>query len=205
MNFLPEDFNPWAEKYDQDVAAEKDYPFIGYSAVLQAIVEKANPQPGMKVLDLGCGTGNLSAAFVNCGCQVWGTDFSPTMIAKARQKLPEVQFAIADLREPLPQDFPQFDLIVSAYVFHHFPIEEKINQIKRYKNEYLRKNGNMIIADIMFPSQASMQAVEQQYADTWEDEFYWLLDQDLPLLEQSWLKAKSKQISISAAILWFEL
>lgn len=205
MVFLPEHFDPWAEHYDNEVAAEAGFPFVGYSAVLEAIIEQAKPQPGWKVLDLGCGTGNLSAAFLRHGCQVWGTDFSSQMITKARQKHPEIQFEVIDLREQLPADFPQFDLIISAYVFHHFPIEEKIEQLIRYQKQYLAKNGKMIIGDIMFPSQAAMKAVEQQHIDSWDDEFYWILDKDLPLMEADGLKVRAKQISVCAAIVWFEL
>ncbi|HSM25527.1 MAG TPA: class I SAM-dependent methyltransferase [Anaerolineaceae bacterium] len=205
MQFLPEDFDPWAEHYDSEVAAESGFPFLGYSAVMKAIIEQANPQPGLKVLDVGCGTGNLSVAYVRHGCQVWGTDFSEQMIAKARQKSSEVQFAVADLREPLPDDFPPFDLIVSAYVFHHFPIEEKIKLLERYKNKYLNKNGKIVIGDIMFPSQSDRKAVAQQYADSWDDEYYWILDQDLPLIEAAGLEVKAKQISVCAGIVWFEL
>jgi putative AdoMet-dependent methyltransferase len=206
MEFLPEQFDPWAANYDNDVAAEAGFPFTGYADLLQSMVEVANSQPNQKVLDLGCGTGNLSAAFSSAGCPVWGTDFSSSMIDKAKWKYPEIQFEIADVRDPIPIAFPQkYDIIVSAYVFHHFPIQEKITQLLRYKFKHLHQGGKIIIGDLMFLSEEAMQAIAQQYPDTWDDEYYWIMERDLPLMQRAGLVVKFQQISFCAGLIWFGL
>lgn len=206
MEFLPEQFDPWAANYDDDVAAEADFPFTGYADLLKAIHVTAKPQPNQKVLDLGCGTGNLAAVFLASGCQVWGTDFSSQMIAKAQQKYPDLHFSVADLRDPIPADFPEkYDRIVSAYVFHHFPIEEKIKQLVRYKHQHLNQGGTIIIGDLMFTSEVAMQAIANQYPDTWDDEFYWIIEYDLPLMQQAGLAVQFQQISFCAGLIWFGL
>jgi len=206
MEFNPELFDPWAAHYDEEVAAESGFPFAGYSDLLKAIVEAADPNPDESVLDLGCGTGNLSAMFSISGCKVWGTDFSPKMVQKAIEKFPGLHFAIADVRQPLPPAFPKsYDLIVSAYVFHHFPIEEKIIQLQKYKKDHLRPGGRMIIGDLMFPNIQVLQEKQNQYADTWDDEYYWILDHDLPLLRKADLDGAVKQISFCGWMISFRL
>ena len=199
MEFLPEEFDPWAENYDRDVAAEAGFPFSGYADLLKSILQTARPQPNEKVLDLGCGTGNLAGAFLPFGCQVWGTDFSPRMIAKAKLKFPDIPFAVADVRDPLPADFPNvYDVIVSAYVFHHFPIEEKIKQLLRFNHQHLQPGGRILIGDLMFPNELAMQTVAGQYAADWDEEYYWILDRDLSIMEKAGLSVQTRQISFCA-------
>ena len=206
MEFFPEQFDPWAANYDKDVAAEAGFPFTGYAELLRRILNVAIPQANQKVLDLGCGTGNLAAAFASTGCQVWGTDFSTKMIARAHEKYPDLHFSVADVRDPLPADFPvKYDHIVSAYVFHHFPIEEKIMQMMRYKHQHLNQGGTIIIGDLMFPSVERMQSNANQYPDTWDDEFYWITERDLPLIQQAGLVVQFQQISFCAGVIWFGL
>jgi SAM-dependent methyltransferase len=206
MEFLPEEFDPWAENYDADVQAEVGFPFSGYANLLKSIVQIGQPQADEKVLDLGCGTGNLAGAFLPFGCQVWGTDFSPRMIAKASLKYPAISFAVADMRAPFPEDFPdRYDLIVSAYVFHHFPIEEKIRQLLRFKHQHLQLSGRILIGDLMFPSESDKQAVASRYTADWDEEYYWILDRDLPMMENAGMKVHIRQISFCAGMLWFAL
>lgn len=67
-----------------------------YGADLVALL---NPQPGERVLDVGCGTGHLAAKIAEGGATVLGIDSSPAMIAQARQNFPKLRFQLADLRE----------------------------------------------------------------------------------------------------------
>jgi putative AdoMet-dependent methyltransferase len=206
MEFLPEHFDHWAANYDKDVATESGFPFTGYADLLQSMIDVANPQPNQIVLDLGCGTGNLSAAFSSAGCQVRGTDFSFQMIARAQQKYQDLHFSVADVRDPLPADFPErYDHIVSAYVFHHFPIQDKIKQLLRYKNQHLHSDGRVIIGDLMFLSEEALQAISNQYPDSWDDEYYWIMERDLPLMQQAGLIVQFQQISFCAGLIWFGL
>ena len=123
MQFPPEEFDQWAATYDQEVELEDGFPFSGYSSMLNTIINHAACSKNQKVLDLGCGTGNLSNLIYDTGCQVWGTDFSTAMVERAAAKYPRIPFEVQDVRQPVPLAFPQkYDAIVSAYVFHHFPI-----------------------------------------------------------------------------------
>jgi trans-aconitate methyltransferase len=54
------------------------------------------PVPGERVLDLGCGTGELAAAVADLGIEVCGIDADAAMIAQARALHPEIGFEQAD-------------------------------------------------------------------------------------------------------------
>nr|NJM04528.1 hypothetical protein [Desulfobacula sp.] len=59
-------FDGWAKKYDAAVSpAQIRFPFEGYEEVLDEAVLLSQAVPGMQVLDLGIGTGNLAARFLN--------------------------------------------------------------------------------------------------------------------------------------------
>lgn len=64
----------------------------------ESLVDWLAPQPGEQILDLGCGTGHLTAKIAATGARVIGMDANPDMIAVAQQTYPELSFAIADAR-----------------------------------------------------------------------------------------------------------
>src|SRR5262249_38667571 len=77
------------------------------------------PQSGEQILDLGCGTGQLSAEIAASGAQVTGVDRSPEMVAEARKKFPALRFAVSDARA-LP--FTEaFDAVFSNAALHWIP------------------------------------------------------------------------------------
>ena len=136
--FPAEDFNRWADHYDQSVLKTGHFPFTGYEAVLDKVVKLANVQPGMSILDLGTGTGNLALRFDALGCDVFGIDFSDAMLEKARLKLPQAQLFQADLRGAWPPEMNRrFNNIISAYVFHHFELNLKVQIIQKLTQEHL--------------------------------------------------------------------
>jgi SAM-dependent methyltransferase len=75
-------------------------------------------QPGLRVLDLACGTGNLALLAARAGCETSGIDIASNLIAHARARATEaelfVNFEEADA-EALPFDDGEFDLVVSMF------------------------------------------------------------------------------------------
>jgi cyclopropane fatty-acyl-phospholipid synthase-like methyltransferase len=199
MEFPATDFDDWAETYDQDVLADS-FPFAGYDRALGKTLALAQVKPGLSVLDLGTGTGNLARRFYDQGCRLWCTDFSPGMIARARKKLPHAVCEVADLRGEWPQALAlPFDRIVSAYVFHHFPLDEKVRILRRISG-LLAAGGWMVIADIAFRDLESLQATRLAAGEAWEEEYYWIADQAIAAFEQADLKLTFHPVSDSAGV-----
>ena len=60
------------------------------------LVELLDPRPGERILDLGCGTGVLTADIAARGAQVLGIDGSAAMIERAIATYPGLDFIVAD-------------------------------------------------------------------------------------------------------------
>lgn len=167
--FPPSEFDSWAETYDQSTREYSEFPFDGYERVLETILRRANSQPGQSVLDLGTGTANLALLFAEKGCRLTCTDFSEAMLIKAREKLPDARFSFHDLRKDFPAEMDErFDHIVSAYVFHHFELDQKIRICADLVQNRLSPGGNLIIGDISFPGFAAKESFRQRIPD-WEE------------------------------------
>jgi trans-aconitate 2-methyltransferase len=73
-------------------------------------------KPGERVLDVGCGTGQLTAEIAIAGAEVVGLDQSPEMVAQARRNFPRLRFEVSDARS-FAVDAP-FDAVFSNAVLH---------------------------------------------------------------------------------------
>ncbi len=82
----------------------------------EGLLQLLNPQIGESILDLGCGTGQLTEKIAQAGAEVMGVDRAPTMIEKARENYPHLHFEIADARN-FQVDKP-FDAVFSNAVLH---------------------------------------------------------------------------------------
>lgn len=69
----------------------------------------AHGQPGRRVLDIACGTGKSFLPLAERGYEITACDISERMVEIAREKCPDAEIGVADMRE-LP-DLGQFDLI----------------------------------------------------------------------------------------------
>jgi len=62
----------------------------------ESLIELLAPQPGERILDVGCGSGQLTARIAATGAVVIGLDRSAEMLAEARKNFPSVEFRLAD-------------------------------------------------------------------------------------------------------------
>jgi putative AdoMet-dependent methyltransferase len=179
-------FNQWSATYDDDIREDGQFPFDGYERVLDRVVEIADVQPGLEILELGVGTGNLTRRLVELGAAIWAVDFSADMLAIARQKVPQAHFAQADLLGEFPEEFQRrFDRVIATYVFHEFPLSEKIGLLERLFDNNLIMDGYVVIGDIGFKDAEALNKVKLLAGDRWDDEYYWLADETESALVQS--------------------
>ncbi len=91
-------------------------------ALRRYVIKVAEPSQGMKVLEVGCGTGANLRLFADAGCEITGVDLSPAMIDVARLKLGEG--ADLHLGDAADMPFPDrsFDLVVSFLTLHEMPL-----------------------------------------------------------------------------------
>jgi SAM-dependent methyltransferase len=106
----PEEFN-W---YEQS-RIRKDLRFI-----------RGKFEGGPLILDLGCGTGNLSIKLLELGCSVWGVDISPDMVEVLKKKIPggsgdKTRLFVQNVDEFISGCQQRFDCIVASSVLHHLP------------------------------------------------------------------------------------
>jgi SAM-dependent methyltransferase len=81
-------------------------------------VDRLNLKPGMKVLDVACGTGNQSVPAARTGAQVTGLDIAPNLLQQARQRAESEKLKIDFIEgdaEKLPYDAGQFDVVMSVF------------------------------------------------------------------------------------------
>jgi SAM-dependent methyltransferase len=108
-----EAFDEVAELYDR---ARPDYP----PGLVDDLARLARLGPGSRVLEIGCGTGQLTVPLARLGVTLVAVELGPRLAEVARCHLagfPAVEVVTADFdRWPLP-DVP-FDLVVSATAFH---------------------------------------------------------------------------------------
>lgn len=196
-------FDAWADDYDSAVlSADHPFPFAGYQAVLDEIVNQSQVQPAMTVLDLGTGTGNLAAQFLAQGCQVWGVDFSQEMLAEARTKLPAAAFVHADLLGDWPPLIQRrFDRVISGYVFHEFDLDTKVSLLQRISSRHLATGGCIVVGDIAFPSKDIRSGARSRWEDRWDEhEHYWAADETQTACQAAELNLTFTQVSICGGV-----
>ena len=86
--------------------------------LIKKVIELARISRGKKVLDLGCGTGNIARQIKNnIDADLIGVDVSPAMLKVAKDKSLEVVRTDID-NQQLPFRDSSFDTVVGAYVIH---------------------------------------------------------------------------------------
>ncbi|UHA74954.1 class I SAM-dependent methyltransferase [Paenibacillus sp. 481] len=101
--------NEWkANLYDDKLQFVSDYG--------KSVVDLLQPQAGERILDLGCGTGDLTSLIAASGATVHGVDYSASMIETARKKYPREAFFVADAEQALTGE--QYDAVFSNAALH---------------------------------------------------------------------------------------
>jgi ubiquinone/menaquinone biosynthesis C-methylase UbiE len=121
--------------------------------VTAAVLAAAAPGSGDQVVDLGCGTGQLSIPLAERGARVLAVDVSQAMIgrleANARDRSVGGIEAIALPIENLSLPSESVDLVVTSYALHHLRDSDK-SRVVSAAYRWLRPGGSLLVADMMF-------------------------------------------------------
>jgi demethylmenaquinone methyltransferase/2-methoxy-6-polyprenyl-1,4-benzoquinol methylase len=111
-------------------------------ATVAAVVE-----PGDRVLDACCGTGDLAVAASRAGARVTGLDFSERMLERARGKSSEVEWVRGDAQQ-LPFEDASFDAATVGFGVRNLDdLERGLAELRRV----LRAGGRLAILEITRP------------------------------------------------------
>jgi ubiquinone/menaquinone biosynthesis C-methylase UbiE len=117
----------------------------------QQLVRTVNPQPGQRLLDVGCGNGTAAVHLAKAlGLDVTGVDIDTGQIAAAELQgngLPAVRFLVADAsRLPFAND--EFDLVYTNKTTHHIPEWQRaLAEMTRV----LKPDGYLLYSDFVAP------------------------------------------------------
>ena len=143
----------WAHYYD----LVTNVMTLGQARHLRKVtVDKALIKTGDHVLDVGCGTGEVTLLAKRRAREgkVYGIDPSPEMIAVARRKAAnknlDIDFRL-DVIEALPFPDASLDVVTSSLMMHHLPQELKVRGLAEIYR-VLKPGGRLLIADFMRPT-----------------------------------------------------
>ncbi|AZI41903.1 methyltransferase domain-containing protein [Deinococcus psychrotolerans] len=151
-----------------------------YESSRDLVADWLRPQVGERVLDLGCGSGELSAQIAQTGATVTGVDASEAMIAAARGQHPAVNFDVQDA-QTLPYR-AEFDAVFSNAALHWMkPLDNVLSGVSLS----LVPGGRLALemgggANVL----AVREAVEQALSDL-----------SLPALEHVWIFPSPAQLA----------
>ena len=175
-------FDLWADRYDESVGVSDEdntYPFAGYKKILGRIYKTIMEKPNPAVLDIGFGTGTLTAKLYENGCEIYGQDFSSRMIDLASAKMPNAHLYQRDFTQGLAEPLKQksYDFIVATYSIHHLRDDQKIVFLNELL-EHLKDDGKILIGDVAFRTREELDQCKKKSGDEWDDdEIYCVADE----------------------------
>jgi ubiquinone/menaquinone biosynthesis C-methylase UbiE len=124
---------------------------LGISRIHRPLVEQAGIRPGQRVLEIGCGTGNLAllVGLLHPDAEVMGLDPDPKALARARRKAERRSLPLRfdhGFAQELPYADASFDRVLSALMFHHLGPDEKASALREVRR-VLEPGGSVHLVD----------------------------------------------------------
>ncbi len=133
---------------------------LGVEGSHRRLLSHAAIRPRDRLLEIGCGTGNLSILVKrqNPETEVVGIDPDPTALARARRKAERrgiaVQFDLG-FAEELPYPDASFDRAFSAFMFHHLQPAARESTLREVRR-VLKPGGSLHLVDFAEGSHPSI-------------------------------------------------
>lgn len=127
-----------------------------------ALVAQAEPRPGQRVLDIGCGTGTLALMVKQAEpkAEVFGLDADPEILERARSKAAQAGLDVQldqGFSTELPYQDDFFDVVLSTLFFHHLTGADKRRTAAEIAR-VLRRGGELHVVDYGRPTDPLMRA-----------------------------------------------
>lgn len=121
--------------------------FDPMNAATHAIARKMfPPRPGMKVLDVGCGTGAQLSGYATAGCMITGVDLSPAMFEEARARLgDDAALRLGDATD-LPFEEASFDLVLASMFLHELAPDQRHRAMIEMAR-VMKADGKVLVTD----------------------------------------------------------
>jgi cyclopropane fatty-acyl-phospholipid synthase-like methyltransferase len=126
---------------------------VGGSSSVQTLVrEYIRPTSDAKILEIGCGPGNMVPYLPQSG--YLGFDLSPEYIDQARKRFPKARFACERVSQFKLAAEQSFDLVLAIGVIHHLDDSEAI-QLFEVAHQALKAGGRLVTVDGVFTDDQS--------------------------------------------------
>ena len=124
---------------------------IGAQSAHRSLIDQAQPHAGQRILEIGCGTGNLAILLKTLfpEVEVIGLDPDSKALALARRKADQRRLSIqldVGFADELPYADASFDRVFSAFMFHHLNPEERKTTLHEV-NRVLKPGGALHLLD----------------------------------------------------------
>ena len=176
------EFDLWADGYDKSVGVSDEdgtYPFAGYKNLLNEIYNRVLSHSEKTVLDIGFGTGTLTAKLYERGCRIFGQDFSVRMLEIAQEKMPQAELYQGDFSHGLVEELKRnrYDAIIATYSLHHLTDEQKVRFLAGLL-PLLKEDGCIYIGDVAFATREELEKCKSETGEGWDmDEYYFAFDE----------------------------
>lgn len=104
------------------------------------------PRKGMRVLDVGCGTGTNLSLYLPAGCEVFGIDLSPAMVEIASKKLGDRAEILLGNASQMPYEDNFYDLVTIMMTLHEMPDQDRFTVMSEMVR-ILKPNGQILVTD----------------------------------------------------------
>ena len=153
---VSEMFDEVAPRYD----CTNDILSMGQARLWRRAVTRAvAPRPGLRVLDLGAGTGTSSEPLADAGADVVPADFSEGMLAEGRRRRPDLPFTHADAMD-LPFEDASFDVVTISFALRN--VADPAVALREMAR-VTRRGGRLVLCEFSTPTNPTFRKAYDAY------------------------------------------